>query len=465
MSFDILVVDDEQDICNLVAGILNDEGYSSRIANNCVEAIEAIKSMEPHLIVLDVWLGDDDKDGLRLLDIVQKEHQSVPVIMMSGHGTIETAVNSIKHGAYDFIEKPFEGARLIISVQKAIEAFKLKRENEELKIKARVGNTIIGQSNAITCLKKEIEKVAELQGRCLIQGPAGSDKEEVAREIFKLSNNFNSIFLAVNCQVSNQTQLELDLFGAEINNDDFTKQTTKIGLLEKATGGILYLDEITYLSGYLQTRLLKMLKENVFCRTGSPKKIPFKGRIIGGFCVKNELFNEELYYRLSANLIKIPPLSTRPSDIPLLLDHHMEQSSRIYGVLPKKFTEEAKSLLQAYSWPGDVIQLRNLVDWVLVSSNDSREIKIKDLPREITEEKSFAGNSDIQFMSVVSRLSIKEAREIFEKEYFVEQLRRFSGNVSKASKFIGMERSALHRKLKSLNIKDIPDEQNEIFEP
>jgi two-component system nitrogen regulation response regulator NtrX len=293
-----------------------------------------------------------------------------------------------------------------------------------------------------------------MNGRCLILGPLGSDKEGAAREIFRLSDNYNLSFATVNCQFNNQTQLEIDLFGAEINND--SEKQTKVGIIEKTAGGTLYLEEVTSLSSHLQIKLLKMLKEEFFSRVGSQIKIPFKVKIISSYSVDNELFNSELRYRLSANVIKITPLAARQEDIGVLLNHYMEQSARAHNVQPKKFTSEAMAILKSYHWPGDVMQLRNLVDWVLVANTSSSgTIEAEDLPREVTERKSVSGNGNVQFMSVVSGMSIKEARETFEREYFSEQLRKFAGNVSKTSKFIGMERSALHRKLRSLNIHDV----------
>ena len=468
MAFDILVVDDERDIRDLVSGILEDEGYATRSVGSCVDAFECIRERRPNLVVLDVWLGEGDKDGLRILDMVIQEHENVPVVMMSGHGTIETAVLAIKRGAYDFIEKPFDSNRLILSVRKALEVYKLKQENEELKVKARVNENIIGESSSIFNLRQSIEKVAPLQGRCFIQGPVGSDKEEVAREIHRLSQRSGNIFSVLSCQNKSSGQIDVELFGTQITEDG--RQKIKSGLFDKTNGGTLYIDEIANLSHDMQMKLVRVLKENSFCRIGSVAKIPVNVRIISGSSfdvttlIKNGMFIDELYYRLSANIIKLTPLASRQEDIPILLQYYMHQSAKIYNVAPKKFSKDAVAILMAYYWPGDIMQLRNLVDWVLVmtSFSDSKEIICaEDLPKEITEGKSFGGQSNTQFMSFVSGLSIKEARETFEREYFLEQLRKFSGNISQTSKFVGMERSALHRKLKSLNIHDAKAVNNE----
>lgn len=461
MAFDILIVDDEKDICELVSGILEDEGYKTRSSNSYIEALENIREKRPNLVILDVWLGDSDKDGLRLLDVIVKDYDNIPVIMMSGHGTIETAVLAIKHGAYDFIEKPFDSNRLLVSISKAIEMYRLKQENAELKIKAKVSDTLIGDSMAMSSLRQSIEKVAQLQGRCFIQGPMGSNKEEVAREIHSLSPRSSDPFFVFNCQNYLSSQIDMELFGTQIISDGEKK--IKVGIFEKTNGGTLYIDEITNLSYDVQLKLRKVLKENSFSRIGSTHKIPLNIRIISGSSldmtsfVKNGLFIDELYYRLSANIIKITPLSSRQEDIPILLDYYMKQTAKAYNIHPKKFSKDAMSILTSYYWPGDVMQLKNLVDWVMVmtSFSESKDmITLEDLPREITEGKSFGGKINTQFISLVSGLSIKEARETFEREYFLEQLRKFSGNISQTSKFVGMERSALHRKLKSLNIHD-----------
>ena len=461
MAFDILIVDDEVDIRELVSGILSDEGYSTRTAGCFVDALEAVRGRAPHLIILDVWLGEGDRDGIRLLETIKKEHRHVPVIMMSGHGTIETAVSAIKRGAHDFIEKPFDSNRLIMSVEKAIETSKLRQENEELKIKAGVSENILGESPNAVYIRQSVERIAPLSGRCVIIGATGSDKETIAREIHKLSPQAKNQFGVLNCQAFSQKQLEIELFGVQITGE--FELNVKHGIIERVSGGTLFLDEITSLSSDLQARLLKMLKDGYFFRIGANAKIPTNVRIIAGVGtdienqVKNRLFSDELFCRLNANTIKVAPLQLKREDIPLLLNHFIEQSAKAYNIAPRRFSSEALSVLCTYSWPGDVMQLKNVVDYILVngiSQNSNNIIMIEDLPKEITEGKTASGSNSVQFISSVSELSIKEAREAFEREYFIEQLRRFSGNISQTSKFVGMERSALHRKLRSLNITD-----------
>lgn len=461
MAYNILVVDDELDIRELVSGILEDNDYETETAGSYIEAEESIKRKRPNLVILDVWLGESDRDGLRLLELIKKDYEYVPVIMMSGHGTIETAVSAIKKGAYDFIEKPFDSARLITSVEKAIEASKLQMENTELKVKAKVSDKILGHSQNINNIKQQITKIAPLNGRCLILGPSGSDKETIAREIHKLSPREKSPFGVLSCNSYNSRQLESELFGIEVKTLDGV--TIKQGLLEKINGGTLFIDELTSTSLDFQLKFLKMLKEEGFYRIGSNTKISANIRVIAGVSsdieqlVKNGAFSNELYCRMNANLIKILPLSSRREDISFLLDYFMEQSAKAHQTTPKHFSNEALGILNTYAWPGDVMQLKNMIDWILtiaISENENKNIiSIDDLPKEIVEGKS--GNvPNTQFISIVSELSIRDAREAFEREYFAEQLRRFRGNISQTAKFVGMERSALHRKLKNLNILD-----------
>lgn len=461
MAYNILVVDDELDIRELVSGILEDNNYDTKTAGSYIEAEEAIRKKRPNLVILDVWLGESDRDGLRLLELIKKDYEYVPVIMMSGHGTIETAVSAIKKGAHDFIEKPFDSMRLITSVEKAIETSKLQMENTELKVKAKVSDEILGISQNINNIKQQITKIAPLNGRCLILGPVGSDKETIAREIHKLSPREKSPFGILNCNSYNSRQLESELFGVEVKT--FDGVTIKQGLLEKINGGTLFIDELTSTSLDFQLKFLKMLKEDGFYRIGSNSKISTNIRIIAGVSsdidhlVKEGLFSNELYCRMNANLIKISPLSSRREDINFLLEYFMNQAAKAHQTTPKHFSNEALGILNTYSWPGDVMQLKNMIDWILtiaISENENKNIiSVDDLPKEIIEGKS--GNvPNTQFISIVSELSIRDAREAFEKEYFTEQLRRFRGNISQTAKFVGMERSALHRKLKSLNILD-----------
>ncbi len=461
MAYNILVVDDESDIRELVSGILEDNDYETETAGSYIEAEEIIKRKRPNLVILDVWLGESDRDGLRLLELIRKDYEYVPVIMMSGHGTIETAVSAIKKGAHDFIEKPFDSARLITSVEKAIETSKLQMENTELKVKAKVSDKILGISQNINNIKQQITKIAPLNGRCLILGPAGSDKETIAREIHKLSPREKSPLGVLSCSSYNSRQLGSELFGVEVKTLDGV--TIKQGLLEKINGGTLFIDELTSTSLDFQLKFLKMLKEEGFYRIGSNSKIPVNIRVIAGVSsdieqlVKEGTFSNELYCRMNANLIKIFPLNSRREDISFLLEYFMDQSAKAHQTTPKHFSNEALGILNTYSWPGDVMQLKNMIDWILtiaISENENKSIiSIDDLPKEIIEGKS--GNvPNTQFISIVSELSIRDAREAFEREYFAEQLRRFRGNISQTAKFVGMERSALHRKLKNLNILD-----------
>jgi two-component system nitrogen regulation response regulator NtrX len=462
MTFSILVVDDEEDIRELVSGILCDHGYDVEMASCYVDAIPLIQNKVPDLVILDVWLGDNDKDSARLLEFIHTEHEYIPVIMMSGHGTVETAVSAIKHGAYDFIEKPFDSSRLITSIEKALESFRLKMENAELKIKARVSDAIIGKSPNSVYIRKAIERIAPLGGRCVIIGPNGSDKETIAREIHRLSKRSKKPFGHVPCGAYSTRQLETELFGIEMRALDNTQ--IKQGLIERINGGTLFAEELATTSPDFQMKFLKMLKEDAITRIGSIEKISVNVRVIAGFTsgieqlVDERRFNSELFCRLKANTITISPLRMRREDIPLLLDYFMDKASKAYNLPTRKFSNAAFGVLNTYSWPGDVLQLRSVVDWVLTTSgslsDDSRIVSVDNLPHEIVESKT-AGRLEIPFVSKVSDLSIREARLAFEREYFLEQLRKFSGSVSQTAKFVGMDRTALHRKLKMLNINEV----------
>jgi two-component system nitrogen regulation response regulator NtrX len=461
MALSILIVDDEADIRNLVSGILSDNGYLTETASHYVETVASIQNKRPNLVIIDVWLGENDLDGLRLLEFIKREYEYVPVIMMSGHSTIDTAVTAIKRGAYDFIEKPFDSNRLITSVEKAIEISKLQMENADLKIKARYSDAIVGNSANAVYIRQSIERIARVGGRCVILGSSGSDKETIAREIHRLSIRSKGRFGVLNCRSFSVRQLGFELLGAAIVEDGGVKITQ--GILERLNGGTLFIDELISTPRDFQSLILKIIKENSFTRIGANDKVSINIRILVGLpldiesIAANGDFSDELLCRLSANTIKISPLKSRREDIPVLLEHFMASSAKAHNVIPKRFSNEALGILCAYSWPGDVLQMKNLVDWVLtmtvVNDADTAVISADHLPKEIVYGK-FQEVSDMPFISSVSEMSIRDAREAFEKEYFIKQLKKFSGNVSLTSKFVGMERSALHRKLKALNITD-----------
>jgi two-component system nitrogen regulation response regulator NtrX len=459
MAHDILVVDDETDIRDLVSGILEDEGYTTRVAGDGLSALEMIKLRQPSLVVLDVWLGDSERDGLKILDIIKRDHPYVPVLMMSGHGTIETAVSAIKKGAYDFIEKPFQSDRLLLIVQRAIESARMKRENDELRVKARLDTGLVGESAAISQVRHNIEKISGTNGRAFISGPTGSDRASVAREIHNRSKRVQGPFFAINCTNFHPQQLEAHLFGTEIfglSNDT----PRKIGILEQAHTGTIFIDEITQIPLPIQARLVKVLQEQSFCRLGGTQKIEVDIRFTAGTSdnvektIQSGDFREDLFYRLSVSHIKLPALKDRVTDIPLLTKHFMDQAAAAHSVMPRTFSPEALVMLQSYDWPGDIQQLKNVIDWVLImsSSGDSRDpIQSHHIPAEIIQGNTFSKNWQTKTADIVV-LPLREAREAFEREYLLTQVQRFSGNISQTARFVGMERSALHRKLRALGV-------------
>ncbi|MBQ7524501.1 MAG: sigma-54-dependent Fis family transcriptional regulator [Alphaproteobacteria bacterium] len=460
MAFNILIVDDEADIRDLVSGILGDNGYETTTAGDYLEAYDAIRKSRPGLVVLDVWLGKGETDGLRLLEDIKKNYEYVPVVMISGHSTVETAVSAIKKGAYDFIEKPFDTARLLTSVEKAIDMSRLQMENSELKTKAKVVEGVLGTSLNSEYVRKSIGRISVLNGRCVILGAHGSDKEAVAKEIHRLSQRANKPFCSLNCRSCSAKQLEVELFGMEVNSQN--ESSLKSGMLERVNGGTLFIDELAFASKEFQSKLLKLLKDESFTRIGSSKEIPVNVRLLAGFpldieqLVADGTFNSELYYRLNVNIIKISPVSLRREDIPCLLQYFMEQMAKAHNTTPRRFSNEALSVLGSYAWPGDVAQMKSVIDWILTVSEagnkDETMISLQDLPREITGGETDGG--ELPFLSAVAELPIAEARKKFEKEYLLEQLKRFAGNVSQTAKFVGMERSALHRKLRQIGVFD-----------
>ncbi len=461
MAFNILIVDDELDIRELVSGILEDNDYETISVGSYIDALEAVSKKRPNLVILDVWLGESDRDGIRLLEIIKKDYGHIPVIMMSGHSTIDIAVSAIKKGAYDFIEKPFDSNRLLTSVEKAIDMYALKRENEELKIKAKYNNETIENTHNSKHIVQQVAKIASMNGRCIIIAPSGSDKELIAKEIHSLSARAKNYFASINCNQYTYQQIEVELFGSQISLNQ--SMTVTPGILDKVNGGTLFIDELASASKEFQQKLLKLLQDGSYTRIGSNEQLKIDVRIIAGLpqnidqLVRNGVFSNELYCRLNANTIKIPSLKTRREDIPQLLEYFMEVSAKAYSIKTRKFSKEAIGILSSYSWPGDMLQMKNMIDWILtvgVANNTNQDIiDVKDLPQEILNPDK-PKNEHSPFVSAFSELSIKDARDAFEKEYLKEQLKKFSGNVSQAAKFIGMERSALHRKLKTLDIHD-----------
>jgi two-component system nitrogen regulation response regulator NtrX len=456
MAHDILVIDDEADIRNLVCGVLEDEGYVTRSAADGLTGLEAIKSRQPSLVILDVWLGDSDRDGLKILEIIKRDHPYVPVIMISGHGTIETAVTAIKNGAYDFIEKPFQTARLLLVTQRAIESARLRRENADLKVKVGDHVDLVGSSAAMQAIRQTIERVSPTNSRIFIAGPSGAGKEIIARRIHALSRRAEQPFVILNCATLHPDRLEAELFGTEIVGLD-PATPRKIGLLEQAHNGTLYLDEVTDLPLPTQSKLIRVLQDQFFTRLGDSQKVEVDVRITASSSsnilqmIQDGHFREDLYYRLNVVPIQVPALQERVTDIPDLFQHFMTHAAQAHGCPQRKLTEDAMVILQSYSWPGNVRQLRNVVEWILImAGGDPRDdVRADMLPPEVRSDSTLTATSHAPNIVV---LPLREAREMFEREYLLAQVNRFGGNISKTARFVGMERSALHRKLRALGV-------------
>lgn len=461
MAKDILIVDDEADIRMLVSGILSDEGYECREAGNSDEALAAVQTRRPSLIILDIWLQKSAKDGLQILEEVKKDHPNVPVIIISGHGTIETAVAAIKKGAYDFIEKPFKADRLLLMVERAIETSRLIRENSELKVRAGMPVQFVGTSPVASHIRQTIEKISGTNSRVLISGAAGSGKELVARLIHSASPRASAPFVTLNCAMLSADKFEVELFGEAVGGKH------KTGLLEQAHGGTLFLSEIGDLPLDTQSKMAKLLHDNSFQRTGSENKVEFDVRVIASSTrnlneeIKAGKFRQELFYRLNVMPIEIPPLAGRREDIPVLSQYLMDVCSEISGAPKMEFGDDAMTVMKAYDWPGNVRQLRNVVEWLLImnSGKEMRVVKADMLPPEVRYEAPsvLTMENGAEFI----KMPLREAREAFERDYLLMQTMRFNGNISRTATFIGMERSALHRKLKSLGLQNAKEEEME----
>jgi two-component system nitrogen regulation response regulator NtrX len=454
MAAEILIVDDEADIRDLVAGILEDEGYIARTARNSDDAIASIAAKRPHLIFLDIWLQGSKLDGLQLLDILKAEHPEVPVVMISGHGNIETAVAAIKHGAYDFIEKPFKADRLVLVADRALETSRLKREVKQLKQLAPLPSTLIGKSGVMSVLRQAIERVAPTNSRVLIVGPSGAGKELAARTLHQLSARANGPFIVINAAAITPERMETELFGVEANGAD----SRKIGALEDAHGGTLFIDDVADLPRETQNKILRVLVDQTFMRVGGSAKVAVDVRIVASTSRNLEVaiaegsFREDLYHRLSVVPIRVPPLAERRDDIPDLIGYFMEQISQGSGLPKRRIGEDAMAVLQSHSWPGNVRQLRNNIERLMILAGGDADavLDASMLPPDVGSMVPAMpnGSGGEQLMG----LPLRDAREVFEREYLVAQISRFGGNISRTAEFVGMERSALHRKLKALGI-------------
>jgi two-component system nitrogen regulation response regulator NtrX len=457
MALDVLIVDDEEDIRDLVAGVLEDEGYETRTAANSDAAIEAVDVRRPSLVLLDVWLQGSRLDGLELLEEIKKRDPSIPVLMISGHGNIDTAVAAIRRGAADFIEKPFEADRLLHLVARATETERLRRENQVLRARVGQDDELTGNSSAVNGVRATIKKVAGTGSRVLISGPAGVGKEVAARMLHSWSGRADAPFIIVSAARMDPERVEEELFGLEDQGG-----LVRPGFLEQAHGGTLYLDEIADMPITTQGKILRVLTEQSFTRVGGQRVVKVDVRVISSTAldlaqeIEERRFREDLFYRLNVVPLAIPPLSERRDDIPPLVEHFLARFAAERRVPAPEVATDAMAALQAGEWPGNVRQLRNVIEHTMILAPGDRigRIELDMLPGESSGN---AGGSDALGQGAIMGAPLREARESFEREYLRVQIRRFSGNISRTATFIGMERSALHRKLKLLGITDGKD--------
>jgi len=450
---DILVVDDEADIRDLVSGLLEDEGHSVRVASNSDEALAAIRARKPSLAILDIWMQGGGLDGLELLEVVKEIDPDLPVVMISGHGNIETAVTALKRGAYDFIEKPFKSDRLVVVVERAIEAATLKRENRRLRAATMTPSGLIGKSQAAQALRSTIGKVAQANSRVLISGPAGSGKELVARQIHEGSPRARAEFVAISAAGMTPERLDVELFGEEGQDG----RPRKIGVFERAHNGTLYLDEISDMPRESQSRVLRVLVDQRFRRVGGEQDVQVDVRVITSTSrdLKAEIaegrFREDLFHRLNVVPIRVPALSERREDIAELIEYFVDTISASQGLPRRVVGDDAVAVLQVHPWPGNIRQLRNNIERLLIlaTGDPGEPITADMLPQEVATSN---GATPSLGAERTIALPLREAREVFEREYLAAQIMRFGGNISRTAAFIGMERSALHRKLKSLGV-------------
>ena len=446
----ILIVDDEQDIRELIGDILRDEGYTTRLAANSDDCLAEINAEQPALMILDIWLKDSRMDGIDILKTVKRDNPDIPVVIISGHGNIEIAVAAIKQGAYDFIEKPFNIDQLMVVVARAMETARLRRENQELRRRDVTSSEMVGSSLAFKALKSNLDKVTKSNARVMLTGEPGTGKEMAARFIHMHSSRAAAPFITVSSASIEPDRMEEVLFGRET-----PERGVEPGLLEQAHGGIVYFDEVADMPLGTQGKILRVLTEQQFTRAGGSDKVRVDLRVISSTCrdLRAEIglgrFRQELYDRLNVVPITVPSLAARREDVPDLTRHFIDWFHRTQGLPNRALSDEANTVLQTLPWPGNIRQLRNVIERILILGDSTGPIETAEIPG--TEPKPEA-ESSLSFSGTIATLPLREARELFEREYLLTQINRFGGNISRTASFVGMERSALHRKLKSLGV-------------
>jgi two-component system nitrogen regulation response regulator NtrX len=447
---DILITDDERDIRELISDILKDEGFTTRPAANADQCMSEIAKEKPALMILDIWLKDSHMDGIDILKTVKREHPEIPIVIISGHGNIEIAVAAIKQGAYDFIEKPFNIDQLMVVIRRAMETSRLRRENQELKRGDAPSAEMLGDSAAFRSLKGQLDKVTRSNGRVMLTGAPGAGKEIAARYIHGQSNRAEAPFVTVASAAIEPERMEEVLFGRESPERGIEK-----GLLEQANGGVIYFDEVADMPLGTQSKILRVLVDQQFTRVGGAGKLQVDLRVISsttrdlGELIKTGGFRQELYHRLNVVPIHVPSLEERREDIPMLAEHFIAQLNRSQGLPLRKLADDARAMLQTMNWPGNVRQLKNVVERVLILGETTELISARELP---SGDEPQGEEGRVVLGSALATLPLREARELFEREYLLTQINRFGGNISRTASFVGMERSALHRKLKSLGV-------------
>ncbi|WP_339107273.1 sigma-54 dependent transcriptional regulator [Thioclava sp. GXIMD4216] len=447
---DILIVDDEKDIRELISEILQDEGYSTRMASNSDECMDAVNAEPPALMILDIWLKDSRMDGIDILKTTKRDNPDIPIIIISGHGNVEIAVAAIKQGAYDFIEKPFNIDQLLVVISRAMETSRLRRENSTLKRRDMQTGEMLGESAAFKKLRDQLDKVTKSNGRVMLTGEPGSGKETAARYIHQLSTRATAPFITVNSASIEPDRMEEVLFGRETPERGIEK-----GLLEQAHGGVVYFDEVAEMPLGTQSKILRVLTEQQFLRVGGADKVRVDLRVISSTTrdltaeIAAGRFRQELYDRLNVVPIAVPGLAERREDLALLAEYFLAQFNETQGLPLRKLSADALAMMQTMEWPGNIRQLRNVIERLLILGDGTGEIEARELEGDQPAESE---SSRIVLSGQLATLPLREARELFEREYLLTQINRFGGNISRTANFVGMERSALHRKLKSLGV-------------